>query len=307
MLRVGQGLCAGRIGQIDETVIGAAVGQARGIHLLGQPESAVEANIDAEGIPGLQADVAAAHPRMFVIVIKVEAFALLEDGRQPAAVALAAHGQGQAGFDGGEHGDEAGVHMVAPGDVLDELLLAGLAGAQEVVRPAGGQGGIDRGLTDAFGEGLCVAGEVHQPDFSRTEIGTHPLRREQRPEAGVEAQTVPSAKCTLDQGAELFNKTLGNEVFRQKSFHQSVSTTRRPRFPSLGNAAIKTGPLPEEAPSKIEPVRFWLRHCRAALYRGFSIRTPREMPHPMPNRIRRYSRLKICATGGAPPRGSWEA
>ena len=48
-----------------------------------QPEPAVEANVHAEGIPGLQADVTASQYRVFVIMVKVEAFALFDHGLEP--------------------------------------------------------------------------------------------------------------------------------------------------------------------------------------------------------------------------------
>src|SRR5258708_6421097 len=60
-LRICQDLSTNRVGQFDETVIGPTISQTSGIHLLGQPEPAIDTNVNAEGIPRFQAHVEAAH------------------------------------------------------------------------------------------------------------------------------------------------------------------------------------------------------------------------------------------------------
>src|SRR6266496_3301981 len=229
MLGVGQGLGAGRVGQFDKTVVSAPIGQVSGIHLLGQPEPTVEADVHAEGIPGLQAHVTAAQHRMFIVVVEVKTFALFQCGRKPAPFRAAAYGDGQARFQGAQDGNEAGAHPITSSDVFDEVLLAGLAGTQEMVRPSSGGGGLLGRLAHPFGEGLRVGGEVDQAYFGGAQVGAHTLK--QRTEAGVEAESIPTTQGAVDQGTKLVHKGFGNEVFGQKWFlHKHSSTKRRPRF-----------------------------------------------------------------------------
>ncbi len=167
---------------------------------------------------------------MFIVVIEMKTFALFQCGGKPAALRAAAYGDGQAGFQGAQHGNEAGAHPITSSDVFDEVFLAGLAGTQEMVRPSSSGGGLLSRLAHPFSEGLRVGGEVHQADFRGAQIGAHPLGRKQRPEAGVESEPIPTTERALDQRAELVHKALGNEVFGQKWFlHKHSSTTRRPR------------------------------------------------------------------------------
>jgi hypothetical protein len=182
--------------------------------LLGQPEPTVEANVHAEGIPGLQADVTAADQGMFIVVVEVEAAALFTHGLKPSAVTAAAHGHGQAGFDGAQDRDQAALDVVALGDVLNQLLFAGLAGAQEVVRPSG-RGGLALSLLqEAVSQRFGVLGEVHEADFGRAQVGPHPWGRKERAQAGVKAEAVPTTQRTLDERTKLVDKAFGNEVFR---------------------------------------------------------------------------------------------
>src|SRR6266508_57559 len=302
-LRIGQLLSTAGIAQLDKTVVGAVVAQTGGIHLLGQPESPVEANVHAKGIPGLQTHMTAAHHRMFIIVIKGEAFALFEHRRKPTAVAGAPHRHGQARFDGTQDGDKALAHAVAPGDVFDELFFAGLAGTLEVVRPLGGSSQILSLLTQTVRERLGVGGKVHQPDFGGAQIGADPLGREQWTKAGVEAQAIPAPQGVLDKGTELVDKTFGNEVFWQKWFlHKHSSTKWRPSSQLPAKPQPKPDRSRENHASGTMAVRFWLRLCRAALYRRIAFcgasagASALVRSNRLPITNRRYGRLQICAT-----------
>src|SRR5437879_1462777 len=65
----------------------ADVAQLRPVHLVGQPFPAVEADLDLEGEPGLQADVQPAEGRVPVVVIQMRALArLAADGAGAVAV-----------------------------------------------------------------------------------------------------------------------------------------------------------------------------------------------------------------------------
>jgi len=181
--------------------------------LLGEPQAAVEADIDAKRVPGLEADMTTADHRVFVVVIEVKTTALFTDRLEATALASSTHGHGQTGFDCPQNGNQAAPNAVALSDVLNELFLAGLAGAQEVVRPPriGGQalGLLEETMSQAFGMG----GEVGEANLGGTEIGAHPLWRKQRTEAGMEAEAVPATQSALEKRTELVHKTLGNQVF----------------------------------------------------------------------------------------------
>jgi hypothetical protein len=213
VLRVGQTLGAEGIGQFNEAVVSPPIGQARGVHWLGQHEPPVEADIDAERIPGLQADVTTAHHGMFVVVIEVKTFALFAYGLEPSPVSGAAYGHSQARLDGAQDRDEAAVDLVALSNILNELLLADLSRTQEMVRPLGRGRQLLGFVKEAVSQPLGVLGKVNQPDFGGTQIRTHPLWRKQRTKAGVEAEAIPTTQGALDQRAKLVHKAFGNEVF----------------------------------------------------------------------------------------------
>jgi hypothetical protein len=156
----------------------------------------------------------AAYDGMLVVMVKMKTLTLFEDRLEPSAVSGAAHGQSQAGLDGAQDRDETAVNPVALSNVLNELLFADFRGTQEMVRSLSGGGPVLGFLKEALSQGLGVLGEVNQPDFGGTQIRPHPLRREQRTEAGVEAKAIPPAQGALDQRAKLIHKTFGNEVFR---------------------------------------------------------------------------------------------
>jgi hypothetical protein len=65
---------------------------------------------------------------------------------------------------------------------------------------------------------VSVVGKIHQSDFGGAEISAHPLGRKERTQAGMEAQTIPTAQGTLDPGTKLVHKAFGNEVFREFFF-----------------------------------------------------------------------------------------
>ena len=72
--------------------------------------------------------MAAAQHGMFIVVVKVETFTMFEHRLEPASVAGAAHRHRQARFDRAQYGDEAALDLVALGNVLNKVLLDGLAG-----------------------------------------------------------------------------------------------------------------------------------------------------------------------------------
>src|SRR6267378_4054122 len=214
VLRVCQPLGTVGIGQFNEAVVSPSIGQACGIHLLGQPQPTIETDIYAERIPGLQADVTTAHHRVFIVVIEVKTFALFAYRLEPPPVSGAAYGHSQARLDRAQYCDEAAFDLVALSNVLNELLLADLSGTQEMIRALGRSRPILGFLKEAMSQRLGMLGKVNQPDFCGTQIRTHPLRGKQWTEAGVEAKAIPTTQGALDQRAKLVHKAFGNEVFR---------------------------------------------------------------------------------------------
>ena len=222
VLGIGQLLRLSGISQFDKAIVGASVGQSGGIHLFSQPEAAVEANVHTKGIPALQADMTAANDGMLIVMIDMKAFALLANGLEPAAFTTATHRHGQARLDGPQHGDEATFDSVTLGDLLNQLFLADLVGAQELIRPMRCRRQALGLFQNPVGQRLGVLGKINQADFGGAQIGAHPLRRKEWAQAGMEAQTVPTAQGAVDQGAELVHNAFGNEVFGQRfCFHKT--------------------------------------------------------------------------------------
>src|SRR5437867_13289255 len=75
-LLVEEGLAGGDIFQPDEGIVALAVLQARLIQLPCQPLTTIEANVNAEGEPGLNACMHEAEERMNLIMIQMHALAL---------------------------------------------------------------------------------------------------------------------------------------------------------------------------------------------------------------------------------------
>jgi hypothetical protein len=214
MLGIRQRLSPSGVGQGDKTVVCPLIGQSRSVHLLGQPQATVEADIDAKGVPSLEADVTTADHGVFVVMIEMKTFALFSNGLEPFAVSGSAHGHGQARFHRAQDGNQAAADAVTRSNVLNELFLAGFAGAQELVRPLGASSQVLSFLKETVSHALGMAGEVAQTNLGSAQVGAHPLGRKQRTQASMEAQAVPTTQGALDQGAKLVHKAFGNEVFR---------------------------------------------------------------------------------------------
>jgi len=90
----------------EELVVMAGVAQLVPVHLAGQPFPPIQADLDLEGEPGLQADVEPAKGRVLVVVVQVQALArLAADGA--AAVAVGRPVEGPARLEAAQDADQA--------------------------------------------------------------------------------------------------------------------------------------------------------------------------------------------------------
>jgi len=90
----------------EELVLMAGVAQLVPVHLAGEPFPAIEADLDLEGEPGLQADIHPAEGRVLVVVVQVQALArLAADGA--AALAVGGPIEGPTRLDAAQDADQA--------------------------------------------------------------------------------------------------------------------------------------------------------------------------------------------------------
>jgi hypothetical protein len=84
----------------------------------------VEANVNAEGEPGLDAGVPEAEDRVHLAGVQGQAFALAVGDRPLGGAPVLGDRKGPARIDAFEHADPAGFAMVAGGDRPGDVLLA---------------------------------------------------------------------------------------------------------------------------------------------------------------------------------------
>ena len=138
--------------------------------------AAVEAHVDPEGKPRLEAQVHEPEGRMIEIEIEVTALARLNFDFDMLGLGIAHHLKGHAGFDAIENGNQSIGDFIAGGNVPGQVLLAGLAG-----------GNVNKGPARLFrqGPGLvfnCLSGaldqlaEILDQNVAGVQIRLHHLR-----------------------------------------------------------------------------------------------------------------------------------
>src|SRR5213075_1462986 len=95
-LPVHQALRLGEVGDLDEAVVSAFVGQACVVHLAGEPLAAVDADLDAEWEPGLDPSIHEAEHGIDDVVIVVQALAELGPDLERSGLWVRAQAEGAA-------------------------------------------------------------------------------------------------------------------------------------------------------------------------------------------------------------------
>ena len=157
---VAQALCLLRILEVGEGVVAAPVAQPGLVHLPGQPFAAVEADVDAEGEPGLHAGVHEAEDRVQVVVVQVQAGPRPVAQFQAAGGAVALDAEGHTRFDRLEDADQSPGDAVALRDLPGDLLLAELAGVEVTDLATQFLGVAERGADELVGRLLAEGAEV---------------------------------------------------------------------------------------------------------------------------------------------------
>jgi hypothetical protein len=147
----------------------------------GQPLPAVEADLDGERKPGLDAGVHEAGHRVDLVMIQMQALAVTWDQLQAFGLGVAHDLIPQAGFDSGEDADQSLLDAVRPGDFAGDLFLVGGARSQIADRPRRVFGQCLRCVPQLPGERFAMAGKVLQQHLHRPKITIHPGAAGQHP------------------------------------------------------------------------------------------------------------------------------
>ena len=119
-----------------EAVVPSHVAQAGGIHRAGQPLPAVQADLDGEGEPSLDARMHEAEDRMDLVVVEIQALAMTRPQLQMLGLAVADDVIRQAGFDRRQDADQALLDPVLPAIArARSSLLVALEGMKRMGRP----------------------------------------------------------------------------------------------------------------------------------------------------------------------------
>ena len=140
------------------------------IHLAREPLAAVDADINSEGKPGLDAGVHEAEDRVDLVVIQVQALALAVMDFQFAGLAILGHLEGHAGIDAAQHADQSGAYAVAGSNFASDVLFAIAGGVEIADLAAQALGLLQRGLFQAGGQLLAVSRKVHVQDAAFPEV-----------------------------------------------------------------------------------------------------------------------------------------
>ena len=240
------------------------------VELAGQPVAAVEAHVQGEGKPGLQAQVEQAQLLVQEIEVVVEAFARFQTQHQFLLFPVAAHEVGQAGLDDAPDADEAAGYTVAAGQVAGQEFLTGATGVQIGQRALVGLGQLLGGGAHALGPAADEGGEVLEQDAGAVQVALHEARLVERAQGAHETQPIKARQNADDIGGVLSYKgrrdVAGGGV--DFDFHtQVLPRRRRPvcRLKISGKAATKTRrrcPPGPDLTRQINAVWFWLRLCR---------------------------------------------
>src|SRR3990172_5243517 len=211
-LVIHQPLGAGGVPQPREGVIVAAELDPLALEVRGEPLPAVEADLDGEGEPGLQAGAEEAEDPVPVVLVDVEtlpgpkAEAALVGIRR--AVILEAH----AGFDRLEGADQALVHGVFGEQAAGEGLLVYRAGLQVADGAVVLERLAQRRCLDAFAGRQDIRLEVEEGDLGPRQDGVHPPRPHQGNEGAPKHEAVEAGEHGRDERAVAGKESLHGVV-----------------------------------------------------------------------------------------------
>jgi len=125
---VHEGLGCGDVLNPDKTVVFSLVAEPSTVHLSAEPFPAVEADLNIEREPLLQASVHEAEQGMDGIVIEMQALSPSADEFELFGLRVQMCPEREAGFDTAEHADETLLDTILEGYGKGRFLLIGVAG-----------------------------------------------------------------------------------------------------------------------------------------------------------------------------------
>ena len=156
----------------------------------GQPLAAVEADLDVEREPGLNAGVHEPEARMKEVLVEVKTLAGDEPQAPLAPILGAVVFEAHARLDHREGADESFLHRMLGQELPRKLLLAGLAGGQVELRSTQRTNIGQCGRFQLLGGALDVVLEVQESHAGALQEVEHPVRTHERQQSSTEDQPV---------------------------------------------------------------------------------------------------------------------
>lgn len=110
-----------------KAVVAAFIAEARSVHLVGEPLAPIDADLDVEREPALDARMHEAEDGIDAVVIEMQTLAALGAELGYAGFLIAAHGERRAGLDAGQQGDQPLSDAVGTGDLVGDGVFVRLA------------------------------------------------------------------------------------------------------------------------------------------------------------------------------------
>ena len=220
-LPVHQPLRSGEVADPGKTVLFLGVVHLVTIHLPAQPFPAIEADLNLEGKPALQAQMHEAKLRMQMVEIEVLALAAFQLEFQLLGLAVAAQKIGPAGLDTTKNPDQAILEAILFNEFPRQNFFAGVAGGEIAKRPSGYFGQSQSGRLNALGQLNGKFLEVLEENAFDLQVGVHRSGIIKRWQAAFESQAVKARKNADDIGLVLGYKGIGSVtgVERMACFH----------------------------------------------------------------------------------------
>ena len=215
----------------EAVVVALEVARALAPELLSKPLTTVEADLNVEREPGLQAGAHEAKPRMEEVLVDVEALAGTQP--EPALVAVRRHVvlEGDAGLQRGQDADEPFLDGGLGEKTSCEILLADRARCDVADRTVEAlRLGQRRGL-DALGGVGDVLLEVEQSHTGTFQEVEHPVLAPELQQRSAKHKAVEAGQNASDQRAETRYESLHGVLLGQ---HECFATLMYP----MSDAAV---------------------------------------------------------------------
>jgi len=173
------------------------------VHLAGQPFPAVQADVDVEGEPGLDAGVHEAEDRVDLVVVQMQALARPVAHLQLPALGVGDDLERHAGIDAAQDADQPLLDVVAGGDRAGDVLLAILPGVEIADLAPQVPRLVERGLVHLRADLLAVVAEVLQEHAPVPQEAPQPRRVGQAAQAAAQEDAVQAREHAPDNAREL--------------------------------------------------------------------------------------------------------